>query len=151
MSLCSKLAQLDRASTIAQAQLDGHPPRHDATKSCLRRHIRFGAMCVFGCLQSVREDLVQPASVLQPDANAYERRGHAVLRRPIELPIMREDRVRAREGEVGAQAGTLGACERVVERLCGALPGKREREEAVEAVAVRTPPLRFAIWGGRRL
>ena len=81
MSLCSKLAQLDRASTIAQAQLDGHPPRHDGTKSCLRPRIRFGAMCVFDHLQSIREDLGQPASVLQPDANAYKRCRHAVLRR----------------------------------------------------------------------
>ena len=64
---------------------------------------------------------------------------------------MREDRVRACEGKVGAQAGTLGACERVVECLCGALPGKREQEEAAEAVAVRKPPSQFAIWGGRCL
>ena len=105
-------------------------------------------MCVFGRLQSVREDLGQPASVLQPDANAHERRRHAVLRRPIELAIMREDRVRAREGEIGAQAGTLGARERVVECLCGALPRKREREKAAKAAAGRTPPPRGVVGRG---
>ena len=145
MGLCRKSAQFDRASTIERVQLDGHSPRCDAT---LRPRICFGAMCVFGRLQSIGEDLVEPASVLQPDANAHERRRHAVLRRPIELVIEREDRVRACEGKVRAQAGTLGACKRVVERLCSALPSEREREEAAEAAAGRTPPARGVVGRG---
>ena len=148
MGLCRKSAQLDGASTIIRVQLDGHSPRRDATKFCLRPRIRFGAMYVFGRLQSVGEDLVQPASALQPDANAYERRRHAVLRRPIELCIVREDRVWAREGKVGAQAGTLGARERVVERLRGALPREREREEAAKAATGRTAPPRGVVVRG---
>ena len=59
---------------------------------------------------------------------------------------MCDDHVWACKGEVGSQAGTLGACERIVERLCGALPSKRKQEEAAEAVAVRKLPLQFAIW-----
>ena len=90
-------------------------------------------MRVFGRLQSVSEHLVEPAGVLQPDADADERRRHAVLRRPVELRVVRENRVRAGEREVGAEAGALGARERVVERLCGALAREREREEAPEA------------------
>jgi len=115
---------------------------------CLRPHIGFGAVGVFGRLQSIGENLVEPASVLQPDANAHERRRHAVLRRPFELVIVREDRVRAREGEIGAQAGTFGARERVVERLCGALPREREREEAAETAVGRTPPSRGVVGHG---
>ena len=106
-------------------------------------------MCVFCRLQSVGEDLVQPTRLLQPDANAHERRRHAILRRPLELGIVREDGVRARECEVRAQARTLGARERVIERLGGALPREREREQAAEAAAGRTPPPRGVV--GRRL
>ena len=94
-----------------------------------------GAMCIFGRLQRVCEHSVQRAGVLQSDSNAHERPGHAVPRRPVELAVVSEDRVRAREGEVGAEAGSLGARERVVERLCSALACKREREEAAEAAA----------------
>lgn len=93
------------------------------------------AMRVFGRLQSVGEYPAQPAGILQPDTNADERPGHAVLLRPIELGVVREDGVRARERKVGAETGALGAPERIVERLRRALARESEREEAAKAAA----------------
>ena len=72
---------------------------------------------------------MQPADVLQSDTNADERFGYAVLRRPVKLGIVREDGIRTRECKVGAETGTLGACERIVECLRCCLTHEREREE----------------------
>lgn len=95
-------------------------------------------MRVFSRLQSVCEYLLQPGGIFQSDANADKRAGHAVLRRPVELGIVREDGVRARKGKVGAETGTLVARERIVKRLRCALTRKREREEPSEASAGQT-------------
>jgi len=92
-------------------------------------------MCVFSRLQSIGKYTAQPAGVLQSDANADERSRHAVLRRPVELGIVREDGVWARERKVGAETGALGARERVIKCLRRALTREREREETPEAAA----------------
>jgi len=122
-----------------KAQLDGRSQRHmDKTKYafCLCSYIRrLRTMGVFGRLQSGSEHGVKPARLLQPDANADERPRHAILRRPVEFGIVGEDRVRARKGKVGTEAGALGARERVIERLCRGRAREREREEAPEPTA----------------
>ena len=141
MGLCHNSAQLDGASTTGSPvgwTFPAPPTRRRGVCDRLHHPVRFGALCVFCCLQSVGEHLVEPGDVLQPDANANERLGHGVLRRPIELCVVREDGVRAREGEVGAEAGALVARERVIERLRRALAREREREEAPEAAAGQT-------------
>lgn len=96
------------------------------------------AMRVLRRLQSVGEYPAQPVGVLQPDTNADKRPGHGVLRRPVELGVVREDGVRARERKVGAETGALGARERVEERLRRALAREREREETAKAAAGQT-------------
>ena len=95
--------------------------------------VRISAMRLLCRAQCAREHIIQPSGLLEPDADAHELGRHAVPRGPIELPIVREDRVRAREGEVGAEAGALGARERVEEPPCCALAGEREREQPAEA------------------
>ena len=92
-------------------------------------------MCVFSRPQSICEYLMQPTDVLQSDTNADERLGHAVLRRPVKLGIVREDGIRTGEGKVGAETGTLGARERIVECLRCSLTREHEREETSEAGA----------------
>ena len=95
-------------------------------------------MCVFSRLQSVCEYLMQPADVLQSDTDADERLGHAVLRCPVKLVIVREDGIRTGECKVGAETGTLGARERIEECLRCCLTGEREREETSEAAPGQT-------------
>ena len=58
---------------------------HDAPKFRLRPRIRLGTVYVFSQLQSVGKDLMEPARVLQLDANEDEQRRHTVPYRPVEL------------------------------------------------------------------
>ncbi len=90
-------------------------------------------MCVFRRLQSAGKYLVQRVGVLQSDTNADKRPGHAVLRRPVEFGIVREDGIWTRECKVSAETRTLVARERVVECLRCGLTREREREETSEA------------------
>src|SRR6266702_6062289 len=125
---------MDGSVPAACACAPGGGVCQNCSRSCIGV-VGASAVRLLGGAHGARKHIVQPPGILEPDTDADERAGHAIPRRPIEFSVVREDGVRAREGEVGAEAGALCAREGIEEGLRCSWAGEREREQPAEAAA----------------